>query len=470
MQIIRQPGNTGDGGGRRAPDGLRRPRVNRCMDPAFLLLVCLLVFAGGTEAAAEEPGVGELTYARGAVTAQGADGSVRLLGKGGAVQRGDVLTTARRSYAVLKMNDDSKLTLRPNTAFKVEKFAQGKKKEENSVIMRLFRGGLRALTGLIGKRNPTGYKIHTAVATIGIRGTEFETRLCADDCTAGEAETSAKTAPPGAAQVAFLHGRITAKSATAEERRLVLGGTLHKGDTVETPAGSRAVLAFHDGSRVTLLAGTKFKIEGFRFNRERPKKNSLFLRLMRGGLRAVTGLIGKRNRHAYQLKTPVATIGIRGTGFDLICQGDCGAGTRTGSLMPESVFRPLKRLLGLLIREALAQMPAGSGMGGNVWQGAIEVNGTEFTEGQSFFLDARGGLPIFLPQPIPVTAPKPRKARQLLVNVTTGSVNVTSGTKTVKVGKGNSISVDGIGQIARMDHSPDLDIRLPSPPGPCAVQ
>jgi hypothetical protein len=41
----------------------------------------------------------------------------------------------------------------------------------------------------------------------------------------------------------------------------------------------------------------------------------------------VTGLVGKRgNRDAYKLTTTTATIGIRGTQFDLrVCQANCGA-------------------------------------------------------------------------------------------------------------------------------------------------
>lgn len=36
---------------------------------------------------------------------------------------------------------------------------------------------------------------------------------------------------------------------------------------------------------------------------------------MKGGLRSVTGLLGKRNKDKFSLKTPAATIGIRGTTF-----------------------------------------------------------------------------------------------------------------------------------------------------------
>jgi hypothetical protein len=37
----------------------------------------------------------------------------------------------------------------------------------------------------------------------------------------------------------------------------------------------------------------------------------------------LTGSIGKTNKAAYAIDTPVGTIGIRGTGFDLTCLGSC---------------------------------------------------------------------------------------------------------------------------------------------------
>ncbi|MGI9133402.1 MAG: hypothetical protein ACR2I0_05590, partial [Rhodoferax sp.] len=43
--------------------------------------------------------------------------------------------------------------------------------------------------------------------------------------------------------------------------------------------------------------------------------------MLRGSLRALTGLIGKANNRNVGFSTATATIGIRGTGLDL----DCGA-------------------------------------------------------------------------------------------------------------------------------------------------
>ncbi|MFM0213218.1 hypothetical protein PQQ96_38165 [Paraburkholderia sediminicola] len=53
--------------------------------------------------------------------------------------------------------------------------------------------------------------------------------------------------------------------------------------------------------------------------------NQIAIRLVNGGLRSVTGLIGKRNHDAVSFETPTGTIAVRGTNFGaLFCQHDCG--------------------------------------------------------------------------------------------------------------------------------------------------
>ena len=51
-----------------------------------------------------------------------------------------------------------------------------------------------------------------------------------------------------------------------------------------------------------------------------------FFRLLKGGFRAVSGLIGHVNRDEYRVSTPVATIGIRGTDYIVVlCDAACAA-------------------------------------------------------------------------------------------------------------------------------------------------
>jgi hypothetical protein len=47
----------------------------------------------------------------------------------------------------------------------------------------------------------------------------------------------------------------------------------------------------------------------------KPDGDNASFNLVKGGLRSVTGLLGKRNKEKFAMKTPSATIGIRGTTF-----------------------------------------------------------------------------------------------------------------------------------------------------------
>ena len=73
-------------------------------------------------------------------------------------------------------------------------------------------------------------------------------------------------------------------------------------------------MRFTDGGQVTLRPNTQVKIEGYAYTEGEPQGDNFAMSLFKGGLRAVTGLIGKRgNRDAYRMQTATATIGIRGT-------------------------------------------------------------------------------------------------------------------------------------------------------------
>jgi hypothetical protein len=107
----------------------------------------------------------------------------RLLGAGERLDERDMINVARDSWAIIEFTDQTRITLRPNTVFRLDSY---KADAPESMLLGLVKGGLRAVTGLFGKRNPDSVKFQTAVATIGIRGTEFDARLCDDDCAAEE--------------------------------------------------------------------------------------------------------------------------------------------------------------------------------------------------------------------------------------------------------------------------------------------
>lgn len=117
-----------------------------------------------------------------------------------------------------------------------------------------------------------------------------------------------------AGEVAFVSGPATATAPDGKTRVLQRADPVYPGDTVATSTG-RVQLRFRDGGFVSLIPETSFKVEEFRWTGRTDGSESGVFRLLKGGLRALTGAIGKVNRGSYRLETVVATIGIRGTLF-----------------------------------------------------------------------------------------------------------------------------------------------------------
>ena len=82
--------------------------------------------------------------------------------------------------------------------------------------MELLRGGMRTITGRIGRGSPSRYRLVTRMATIGIRGTEYGVRLCKrGGCPVSEGLSV--TAAPGL-YVAVLQGEIELRTRPSKQR------------------------------------------------------------------------------------------------------------------------------------------------------------------------------------------------------------------------------------------------------------
>ncbi len=291
-----------------------------------LLLGCSLIASLGAFAADT---AGTIRYMSGTLVAQRTDGTVRVLTPKSTVQPGDLLVTGKKSYAQVVMNDGTKMTMRPDSNLKIEayQFKQSAPQADNAVF-RLLKGGFRTVTGLIGKRgNKDAYKLRASGATIGIRGTDFSSRLCATKDCEDDAEAAAPVAKPKpAGRVMRIVGQTVAKQADGKIRKLTLGSAVYEGDSLQSDRGSHAVVAFRDGGRITLQESSIFKVEAFKYEKKGGVQENIALRLIKGGVRVVTGLIGRANKNNYKFQMSGATIGIRGTGFDAWCNGSCAEG------------------------------------------------------------------------------------------------------------------------------------------------
>ncbi len=111
------------------------------------------------------------------------DGRQLPLQAGAPVESGDVLAVGDKSALQVRFTDESVVALRSNSQFRIENYQFDKNAETDRSLMGLLKGGMRTITGLIGKANQTNYRVQTPTATIGIRGTHFTVVSCNNDCT-----------------------------------------------------------------------------------------------------------------------------------------------------------------------------------------------------------------------------------------------------------------------------------------------
>ncbi|MDO4906145.1 MAG: FecR domain-containing protein [Lautropia sp.] len=108
------------------------------------------------------------------------------------------------------------------------------------------------------------------------------------------------------------------------------GDWLQPGQLIITGADGRAQIRFSDGGLISLQPGSRFQIDQYRFDQHQQRG---FYRLFEGTIRAISGKIGKRHPDDFQLNTPSASIGIRGTEFlvqETRCAPRCAPGQREG--------------------------------------------------------------------------------------------------------------------------------------------
>jgi len=120
-------------------------------------------------------------------------------------------------------------------------------------------------------------------------------------------------------------GKVFTTGKDGKDKKLKRRGKVFEGDTIKVGKKSRLQLRFIDNQLIVLKENTVFRIDEYKFKDKNDQHKSASLSLLKGGMRSVTGLIGKSARDKYKVRTPVATMGVRGTHYILqICDGNCG--------------------------------------------------------------------------------------------------------------------------------------------------
>lgn len=94
----------------------------------------------------------------------------------------------------------------------------------------------------------------------------------------------------------------------------VAGTPVIAGDLLRTAEGANAGLMLKDDTRVSLGPNSQVALNQFTFNANTHEGN-MFVSILKGTLSMISGLLVKANPEQVRIKTPTATIGIRGTEF-----------------------------------------------------------------------------------------------------------------------------------------------------------
>lgn len=133
-----------------------------------------------------------------------------------------------------------------------------------------------------------------------------------------------------AGSVLFARGDVTAERQPAVA--LAKGDAVLDNDTIATGDASRAQLLLNDGAKIALRPNSRLRIDEYVFAGATDASGDVITTsgdrsvstLIKGGFRTITGAIGKDDREAYEVRTAVGVLGIRGTDYSAVfCNADC---------------------------------------------------------------------------------------------------------------------------------------------------
>lgn len=132
--------------------------------------------------------------------------------------------------------------------------------------------------------------------------------------------------PEAVGRVIWVKGVFMAERKDKKSRKLDRLSIIFEGDTLVTDEKTQAQIAFTDTTLMTFRPDTRFVIAEYSYKPEEKAENGsvgkFVMDLVAGGFRTITGLIPKGNKGDYEVKTPVATIGVRGTDYTVYVGGN----------------------------------------------------------------------------------------------------------------------------------------------------
>jgi len=152
---------------------------------------------------------GKVLFASGEVTVVSKRHNNSQLKRGSKVWPGDIVSTGKNASVQIRAGDGSFISLKANSKLIIAEHKHTGPVEKQHSSLELVKGGMRAVTGLIGKNKPDNFRIKARGSTIGIRGTEFVVQICdKDECNQAR-EGERKQAARSGVYVGVVTGAIT---------------------------------------------------------------------------------------------------------------------------------------------------------------------------------------------------------------------------------------------------------------------
>lgn len=122
--------------------------------------------------------------------------------------------------------------------------------------------------------------------------------------------------------VLIAKGGAFATDQQGAQRNLKRRSKIMEGDVISTDANGMIQIRFVDKALLTLKANSSLDISAYSQAKEQGEDEQVVMNLITGGFRTITGSIGKGDKSAYKVKTPAASIGIRGTNYEVAQEPD----------------------------------------------------------------------------------------------------------------------------------------------------
>ena len=147
--------------------------VKRRFDQRLVAAIALGVWSLAAGAQSGDTGLaGMVKRVSGTVTLE-RGGLLTPVRAGTVLRVGDRITTGTPGGVGIVLADDTLVTAGPGSRVEVGDVKFDATTQEGNIFIRLFKGALHFVTGLIGKQKPENVKIETPTAVMGVRGTEF---------------------------------------------------------------------------------------------------------------------------------------------------------------------------------------------------------------------------------------------------------------------------------------------------------